>query len=122
VLNVYDDGVLSNSYIHTDFCGSYTSGSFMVGQDHDTYEGSLEAAQAPNMYLDTVAVYSTAWASSYVSSTSGSSCVDVTKGDLYSLYVPGSSSTVYDVMGNNPQAIVAALDVMSKIDGVVGAC
>ena len=124
VLSVYDDGVLVNDYIYPEdvTCGTYTGGSFTIGQDQDSYEGGLDASQAPNMYLDTVAVYSGAWTAAYATSTATVTCVNTFDPYLYSLYVPDGSSSVADAMGNNPPATVTQMSALSTLDGVVGKC
>jgi hypothetical protein len=124
--NVYDDGVLDNSKIHEGFCGTYTECSFMSGQDQDSYGGALDAGQAPNMYLDTVAVYSSAWSAAFVAATASATCVDRESASLYSLYVPGSSGassgTVIDELGNNPAATVTAMDAICALHGITTIC
>jgi hypothetical protein len=116
VNNVYVNGVLNNAIRHTAFCGSYT-GVLVFGQEQDSLAGGFQAAQAADVYIDTIAVYNRSWSASYISSlgASGKTCVNQYDTSLHALWVGDNS---LDQSGNGYNAAVSAFETTAGVAGI----
>jgi hypothetical protein len=120
----YQDGALRSHFIGFEAC-SHT-GTLTLAQEQDTDGGTFETSQAPEVYVDTLAVYNTAWSAAKVASLAPKSCVHPDATDLEALYLPGGgSSTVLDSAPNGeggPPATAMTLNELGSVDGVAGLC
>lgn len=80
------------------------SGSLVFGQEQDVVGGNFQSNQAANMYLDTVAIYDTAWTSAEIPAKNARDCVDFSDSTLYSAWFDGP----VDRTGNGRTATIVA--------------
>lgn len=81
---------------------SGNAGSLVIGQGKDR-EGGFQTGRATSMFLDTVALYNTAWSSSDVAEKSSNTFVDMSDSSLYGLWYDESGT---DYSGNGRTADV----------------
>mmetsp|Transcript_4368 Transcript_4368/g.9256 ORF Transcript_4368/g.9256 Transcript_4368/m.9256 type:complete len:392 (+) Transcript_4368:21-1196(+) len=103
---VYVDGVYQGLVSNpiASGCTGISNGVLVIGQEQDSLGGGFVASQAPGMYLDTVAIYDTAWSANEVAAVAGRECID--SGD------PGLAGAWYDGpddhSGNGHTAYISA--------------
>jgi len=118
-VKVFHDGV--EAYTST-FCGEST-GSLMFGEEQDCRGGCFEAnSEGTGMYLDTVAIYSTAWASV----PAGKTCVNLGDPTLTHLYMGRAGETVIrnkmNSVDTTDQAQIYGSGSATSTLGVAGGC
>ena len=100
----YLNGTENSNLIHSEFCGA-TSGAFVIGQEQDSAFGSYDANQATNMYVDTVAIYSSYWDADQVAARHEDKCVDLHDPTLFTVW--SGYTRGKDLVGNNDADIIA---------------
>jgi len=117
---MYADGSPYTFFQGYPYCGAST-GTLVMGQEQDCPGGCFHSADVAPIYIDTLAVYNTAWSATFVASLGSSkSCVDTSDSSLVSHYAGDGGTSIPDREGNNPTGAVYGSTAATALEGPAG--